>query len=290
MKLKINATLLLQFILLFALALPDRPRAELVHLKDGQVLSGSITARDRDTITVKSAYLEKVVKRSDILRIEEAKKELEPLYILTTGGDTISGFLVEQDARQVVYRLTADSEEDRTISKLHVKKMSREEFRPVDLEFFLRPGVFLPLNPGNSRLGPAPMLMAGAGANSMWKRWMRLELEAGYAKSDSREYGGQYLRVLPVFLSATTDYVLPFYPDIAAVPRLGLGLAMLEYDDGEGGRHSGNAMGITAGLGLRYCLLRHRVYAGLWTDYSMLYDGSGMLHVMTLRISGNYRL
>lgn len=268
----------------------DHPRAEMVHLKDGQVLSGYVIVKDKDTVVVKTNYMEKTVKKVDILKIEEVKKVLEPLYILTTKGDTIKGFLVEQDARQVVYKLSVDAAEDKTISKLHIKKMSKEEFRPVDLEFFIRPGAFFPLESGGSNLNAAPAYLVGVGANSMFVRWMRIELEAGYVKSESGQHGGQYLQVLPVVVYAACDFILPFYRTVSVVPRLGFGLAMLEYDDGEGVRTSGNALDLAAGFSVNYCVIRNFIYAGIWSNYSLIYDGSGTLRGVSAGISGILRL
>ena len=55
--------------------------AEMVYLKDGQVISGKIISEDRVWITVKSKYQTVRFKRSEIKRIMYGDRKMEEIYI-----------------------------------------------------------------------------------------------------------------------------------------------------------------------------------------------------------------
>ena len=79
-------------------------RAEFIYLKDGQVLQGKIIGETQSEITVQTRFQVKKVSRNDITRIMYGERKMEKIFLLMNDGSTQTGFLVDQDAAQVIIR------------------------------------------------------------------------------------------------------------------------------------------------------------------------------------------
>ena len=188
---------------------------------------------------------------------------------------------------QVEYKTSEDSPDTKTISKLDILRLSNEEIRPVDLEFALKPGVFSPLNSGGAELEPAPAVMAAAGFSSMYIRNLRVVLESGYAHSENSEISDRYLQTVPVTLSAAYRFTIPL--GIEITPRLGVGVSMFEFKDGEGYEYNSTVITGIGGLKITYPVIPYKLHIGIFGDYLSLYDGSGLLNSVMSGVFLGYR-
>ncbi len=250
--------------------------AEIIRLNDGQVLNGEIIARDKRFITVKTRYQTRKIARYDLASIEKEKTGLDRIYIFTRDNNVIAGFLVEQDSMQVEYKTNEGSSDTKTISKLDILQLSNEEIRPVDLEFSLKPCGFFPLNSGGAKLEPAPAVLAGAGFSSMFIRNLRVSLESGYAHSENSKTPDRYLQAVPVTLSASYRLIVPL--GIEITPKIGAGVSMFDFNNGEGDEFSSTLLTGTLGLQITYPVIPYKLHLGLFGDYLTFYDGSGTLN------------
>ncbi len=250
--------------------------AEIIRLKDGQVLNGEIIGRDERFITVKTRYQTRKIARYDLAAIEKEKTGLDRIYIFTRDNNVIAGFLVEQDSMRVEYKIKEDSPDTKTISKLDILQLSNEEIRPVDLEFTLKLCAFFPLNSGGAKLEPAPAVLAGAGFSSMFRRNLRFSLESGYVQSENSKTSERYLKAVPVTLSAAYRFTVPL--GIEVTPKIGAGVSMFEFNDGEGDEFSSTVLAGTAGLQITYPVIPYKLHIGLFGDYLTFYDGSGFFN------------
>jgi len=262
--------------------------SEIIRLKDGQVIRGEIVKQGDAYLRVKTRYQTRLVRRSNIERIEKGGMELRKIYIFTREGVVIEGYLVEEDSQQVIYRKSKTSSITKNISKLDILRMSQEPIRPVDLEFAFKPGIFYPFNTGGAELAPSSSLMANLSLNSMIVSGLRVELDAGYTKSENSDEPERFMQIVPVTLSLTRPF--KFGNSFFVSPRLGAGLSMVDYDSGQGEEMDGQIFTVTSGLKFQYSLIARRFYIGLFFDYYMLWDSSGKLHAGIAGVSLSYRL
>ncbi len=261
--------------------------AEMIYLKDGQVLKGRIIGETKNEVTVRTRFRTKRIRRRDIIRIMYGERKMEKIYLLMKDGTTRTGFLVDQDASKVIIREREDSSEEITIGKSGIKQMSISgEIIPLNPSFRVRAGYFYPLNSRGAKLKPAPCVFGGSDMNIQFIRKTRFILEAGYVISQG-ESEGLTMRFIP--LTAGLIYDLPIGPFHLA-PRLSVGTAIIDFDDGEGETSRSFAFASLAGIGITYELMERHLYAGLWPEYAVMRDGKGTLHTITLSLGITYRL
>ncbi len=261
--------------------------AEMIYLKDGQVLKGRIVRETNNEITVRTRFQTKRIRRGDIIRIMYGERKMEKIYLLMKDGTTRTGFLVDQDASKVIIREKEDSAEEITIGKSGIKQMSTSgEIIPLNPSIRIRGGYFYPLNSRGAKLKPARSVFAGSDMNIQFIRNTRLILEAGYIKSQG-ESEGLTMRFIP--LTAGLMYDLPL-GSFHLVPRLSVGTSIIDFNDGEGETSRSFAFASLGGIGLTYELLDRHLYAGLWPEYTMMRDGKGTLHTITVSLGITYRL
>ncbi len=262
--------------------------AEIIHLKDGQVIRGEIVKKGDGYIQVKTRYQVRLVRKSNIERIEEGGNSLRKIYMLTREGVVVKGYLVEQDSQRVVYKKNETSVENSTMSKLDILRMSEEEIRPVDLEFAFKPGIFFPFNSGGANLAPSTALMANLSFNSIVVPGLRAEIDSGFTRTENSDDPERYMQVIPVTVSGI--YPLRISRSFTFSPRLGAGMSMVEYNSGQGEELDGQIFTLTAGLKFQYSLIQRRFFIGVFFDYYMLWDSSGMLHTGIGGVALSYRL
>lgn len=273
--------------MLCALLTAGRVVAEIVYLKDGTVLKGVITEEAKKGITLKVGDREQKIAHSDIKRVLYGNREMEEVFILALDGKITRGFMVDQDENAVIVRDRRDSPVERTISKKDIREISRDAIYPVDLEFYIKPAGFLPLDSGGADLGMTGLYTIGMGFNSMLAPNLRFMLEAGFLHSNSASNTGQSLRIIPVTLSLAYSFVMDRF---SLVPRLGGGIGIAEFDTGEGDVMKSNLLEATAGLGLVYHLSRRGISVGIWAEYAIFFDGAGYLQGAAIGLSCGYRL
>ncbi|HON79747.1 MAG TPA: hypothetical protein PK544_14735 [Spirochaetota bacterium] len=258
--------------------------AEIIYLNDGQVLRGTIIREGKHFITVQTRFQTREVYRKHIKRIMYGERDMEPIYFLMRDGRLINGFLVDQDSRKVVYRKTKDSAEEFTLLKEDISQMSAKEITPLYPDIMLRVGVYAPLNSGGANLGPGVIVMAGYGINFSWIKNSRLLLEAGYAKCDSTSNEGQSMKIMPVMVSGLYSLPFPFTENekLRLVPKAGAGIAVVDFEDGEGSQYRGYDFTATGGAGILYEVKKHVFTAGVWVEYNLLYEKSALLHGLIL--------
>lgn len=263
-------------------------RAETIRLKDGQVINGQIVRRSEYSLVIKTPYQTRRIPLYDVKSIDKEDNRRERIYIYTINREVISGYLVEQDSLQVQYTLNPDDKNGRTISKLDILQMSSDEIRPVDLALGFRTGVFCPLNTGGAKLGIAPMFTGTVGISSMAVRYLRIFLETGYTSAKNSDNQDRRMQIVPVTLNGEYRYTGPWKIEIS--PRLGLGLTMADYNSGENDRINGTVFTLAGGLKILYPVRVYRFYAGLFTDYYMLTDMSGVVNATSCGLCLEYRL
>ncbi len=258
--------------------------AEMVYLKDGQVISGKIISEDQLWITVQNKYQTVRFKRSEIKRIMYGDRKMEEVYIELASGDLLKGYMVDQDAVKVFYKSDKNAQET-TILKSTIARMSSQPFVPIDLGLMLRSGVFYPFSSGNSSLGAAPVILSSAGINLPVKN-LRLIVETGYYNSKSTEHDDQYMFFVPVTGNLVYDFS---FGNFHLLPKLGAGAAVVKFDDGEGSDASGGTFNFVAGAGCTYQIIKRRLNAGLWLDYNLIADTSAAYHGVMATLSVEYR-
>ena len=275
------------FFLLLIMIIPISIGSEIIYLNDGQVIKGAIIEEKSDSITVKTRYQTRRVRRNHIKRIMYGDRDMERIYILFNNGDIINGFLVDQDAKQVIYRESKDSAEEKSIPKSIIKQISNKEIIPLFPEIIFRAGLFVPIDSGGSELGSAPLYIVGLGFNLSWIKGLRLITETGFVKSESKSNENGYFQIVPIVISITGSISIPY---IDLVPKVGMGIAVVDYDNGDGEKFRGYDLDMTAGVGAVYEITARSVYAGIWFEYKMLAEASTVMNNILLSAGLSYRL
>jgi|GEM_PF-580808 len=260
--------------------------AEIVYLKNGKVLKGTIINEGNEGVTLKTSSGEVLVGRDDMLRILYGNQDMEEVYVLFRDGTVTKGFLVDQDEKRIVLRDERFSSKERTIYRKKIREISRDNIFPLDLEIYLRPVYYMPLDSGGADLKPSPSLLVGMGFNSMVLPNLRIMLESGYISSESSSNDDQSFRVIPVTFNL--EYRMGS-ENFFFAPRLGAGIGIMEFDDGEGEVRKSNGLDVMAGLGVYVKLFDHLIL-GVGCDYMFLYDGSDYLQSALVGITCSYRL
>lgn len=274
------------FITLFAAA--GVVNAETIRLKDGQIINGEILKKTEYSVIVKTPYQTRRIAMNEIVSIDREENKQERLFILTRDREIISGYLVEQDSLQVQYKTGPDDKIEKTISKLDILQMSSDEIRPVDLALGFRTGIFCPFHTGGSDLGVSPLFMADIGISSMMMRYLRFFMEVGYACPKNSDNNGRRMQIIPVTMNCEYRFMAPWKIEIS--PRFGLGAAMADYNSGEKDEKGGTLFLTTTGVRFTYPVKKHRIYAGLFTDYNLMTDTSGMISAISCGACIEYRL
>jgi hypothetical protein len=274
--------LTLTVVLLFASAIS----AEMIYLKDGQVVQGKITAEGTNDITVQTKFQTKRINRNDILRIMYGERKMEKIYLLMNDGTTQTGFLVDQDASQVIIRDKEDSPKERTIPKTQIKQMSTSgEIVPLDPSISVRGGMFYPFNSRGAKLKPAAMVFAGSDFNVQFIRNMRFIAEAGWAKNKSKQKGVS-MQFIPIQAGFIYDIA---FSRFHIMPKATFGTSIIDFDDGEGDQERSFAFSSFVGAGFVYELSERHFYIGLWPSYTYMRDKSGNLHGIDASFGAAYR-
>ena len=259
--------------------------AEVIYLKDGQVVTGVIVAETTEDITVKTKYQMKRIKRADVTRIMYGERKMERITLLMNDGTTIKGFLVDQDAEKYIIRDKEDSPEERTIPKSSVSQTSGGDIVPLAPTIMLRGGVFYPVNSGGSKFKPAAFGMASGDVTFRWIPNLRVIVEAGFSRCTG-DTSGLYGQFVPLQVGGYYD--VPFGA-FHLQPKMAIGTTMFDFNDGEGSSSRSFAFSSSAALGLVYEIVDRHFYIGLWPEYYFLRDSSDMLHSVSASIGLGYR-
>jgi hypothetical protein len=260
--------------------------AEIVYLKDGSVLKGSIIKEGRYDITIKNENGQKEIKLSDIQRILYGNNEMERIFIITNSGKTEKGYMVDQDDDKITIREDPSSPKEKTILKKEIREISRDEIYPVDFELIAKLSWFMPLDSGGADLANSMLYTFGMGFNSMMAMNLRFVLESGFTRPKSASNSGRYLQIIPITLSLTYRIGTA---NFGIIPKIGAGLAVMEFNTNEDKTLKSKAFEGLAGAGIVYGISR-RVDLGLWAEYNIFYDGSDYLQAGLISFSFSYRL
>jgi len=247
---------------------------EVIYLRDGQVIKGSIINEDGEAIIVKNRFQTRKIYRTHVLRILYGDLDMERVYILLKDGSMMKGFLVDQDAGRIVYRTSRESVEEKSISKDNIRQISGEEIPVLYPDINVSMGIFFPLNNGGTRVNYAPIYIAGSGINAMNRKDIRLLFEAGYSRSEIRWAAGSSFQFIPLNLSAV--YIL-MLKNLCIMPKLGFGMAMMRFNNGEGDKYQGISIDIVAGMGLQYGIINRKINANLWVENYLLSEGNAYM-------------
>jgi hypothetical protein len=260
--------------------------AEMIYLKDGQVVQGKIVGEGTTDITVQTQFQTKRISRNDILRIMYGERKMEKIYLLMNDGTTQTGFLVDQDASQVIIRDKEDSPKERTIAKSLIKQMSTSgEIVPLDPSISIRGGRFYPFNSKGAKLKPAAMIFGGSDFNLLFIKNTRFIAEAGWAKNKSKQKGVT-MQFIPIQAGLIYDFS---FSRFHIMPKATFGTCIIDFNDGEGGNERSFAFSSFAGIGLVYELAERHFYAGLWSSYAYMKDKSSYLHGVDVSLGFSYR-
>lgn len=260
--------------------------AEMIYLKDGQVVQGKIVGEGTNDITVQTKFQTKKISRNEILRIMYGERKMEKIYLLMNDGTTQTGFLVDQDASQVIIRDKEDSPKERTVAKTLIKQMSTSgEIVPLDPSIAVRGGVFYPFNSKGAKLKAAPIVFGGSDFNLQFIKNTRFIAEAGWVKSKSKQKGVT-MQIIPIQAGLIYDFS---YSRLHLMPKVTFGTSIIDFNDGEGDQERSFAFSSFSGLGLVYELAERHFYAGLWAEYAYMKDKSSYLHGMDVSLGFSYR-
>ncbi|MGL4370673.1 MAG: hypothetical protein ACRCUT_13525, partial [Spirochaetota bacterium] len=259
--------------------------AEIIYLNDGQVITGAVIAENADELTVKTAYQTRKIKRSDVTRILYGERTMEKTYFLMNDGTTMTGFLVDQDAEKVIIREKEDSKEEKIISKKLIKQMSGSEIVPLEPSIVVKGGAFYVFNSGGASLKPSYLVTVGSDINFRWVHNMRVGADVGFSRCSGKS-DGLYMQFVPLLAGGTYDFA---YSQFHIVPRLYLGMTMIDFDNGEGSSSRSFAFTADPGCGFVYEIAERHFYAGLWLDGSYMRDRSGALYGASGLVSRTYR-
>ena len=160
-------------------------KAEIVYTKDGQVIKGNIIRENRRYVYIKTKYQVKRIKRRLIKRILFGDREMERVFIVMNDGTTIRGYLIDQNSKKIYLRKDKNSAKETVILKRKVRQMSRDVLIPLEPDFSIRAGIFVPFMPTGSKLKLAPIFRGVFSFNLPWFNRTRLGIESGYVKSYS---------------------------------------------------------------------------------------------------------
>jgi len=267
--------------ILFASALS----AEIVYTKDGQVIKGNIIKENRWQVYVKTKYRTQVIRRNNIKRILYGDREMEKISIIMQDGSSYSGYLIDQDSKNVYIRLQKDSAKETRISKKDIKQMSSFQLIPFSPDLSARLGLFFPLNSAGADLKMAPAYFLNFGFNLPWLKNLRASIEAGFIHSEGKGIDKPYLRLFPI--SAVLSYNIPVSV-LTLSPRLGGGVSVIEFDDGDGTVSRGADGSVLAGFSLSYELLKRTLSISVSCDYFLLIEGSDYLNTVIPSFAVSY--
>lgn len=251
------------------IALMTPAAAEVVYLKDGQVIKGAIIQEDDQSVTVQTKHKTWNIKREDIQRILFGEEEMELMYLLMNDGKVVKGYIVDQDNTKVIIRRDKDKAQEETILKKDIKQMSPEEIVLLEPEVAVLGGIYHPLNPGTSELKPSPYALLVTDFNLPYVRNMRIRIAAGFSDCTSAKYDQIKFKVIPVLFGAEYVFKLSFF---SIVPHLSLGTAILDYDNGEGKTYRGyKGLGV-AGLGFNFELIKNFLFVKTLVEYGIIID------------------
>ncbi|TAL31034.1 MAG: hypothetical protein EPN93_18600 [Spirochaetes bacterium] len=262
--------------------------AEIVYLKNGSVVKGTIVRETRTGITLKDGDREREIPNADITRVMYGNMDMEEVYILGMDGSITREYMVDQDKDAITVRDKPDSPAERTILRRDIREISRDAHYPVDLEFYMKPAAFVPLDSGRADLKTTGQYTLGMGFNSMMAPNLRLMFETGFLRSESGTNSGQSLRIVPVTLSLAYNYFLA--REFTLIPKLGGGLGISQFETGEGDVMKSNLLAATAGCGLMYRPNRGAYSFGLWAEYAFFFDGASVFQAGVIGMSCGYRL
>jgi sRNA-binding regulator protein Hfq len=257
------------FLFIIVLVVPRRLNSEIIYMKDGQIFKGPVIKEDRTTVTVKTSFQTKQIYREHISRILYGDREMESINILLKNGTLLKGFLVDQDKNQVVFREKRNSPRERTILKSNISQISPEEILLLYPRIYVHTGYFVPLAAGKTELTASPLFMIGTGMNFTWIENTRIALEAGYTKSRGKENSDEYMEFIPVI--AGMKYLIKV-SCFSIIPKLGVGMGILQFNNGEGSGHRSYDFLTGLGVGLVHEFRKSGLSAGLWGEYIIMYE------------------
>lgn len=273
-------------ILIFSMMI-SAANAEIIYLKDGQIIKGDIIKEDSAFITVKTKYQVKRINRIYISRILYGERDLEEINILMNDGSTISGFLIDQDNKQVIIRKDKKSSKETTLLKSNIKQMSPKKIIPLQPDFTFRAGFFQPVSSNGAKLKSSLIFTGSIGFNLPIVDNLRFFLEGGYTKSSGKANSGLYLQIIPISININYGFPISYF---FIVPRTGIGIAVVEFFDGEKTNVKGYDFVFFGGLGFEYELISKTLRIGLYCDYMLLKEKNASLSNMAFSLGLSYRL
>jgi len=306
--------------IIFFLVFAGLVRAEVLYLKDGQVLNGSIVKENDKFIWFKTKYKSSKFDRNKVVRVLYGQRELEKIYIQMKDERIIEAFMVDQDNKKVTIRLNKDSAKEDHILKSNIQQMSNERILVLRPAISLRTGYFIPLSTkSGADLQPTIMFMVGYGMRLLFIDNSRVMFEAGFAKNTSTftDVDGKSrelsLQTIPLIVNYMYKYNFSrfFGSSKAAKPKagsasqldstraiwhrfdllgkIGMGASFLTFDDAEGEKLSGIKMTALGGLGVSYELLRRRLFTQILSEFFFVYDQGATLQALLLSFRLEYR-
>lgn len=252
--------------------------SEIVYMKDGQVVKGQIVAEDAGTVTVKTKYQTRVIRKNHISRIMYGDRDLEEINILMNDGSTITGYLIDQDNNKVIIRKEKTSAKEIIIKKSDIKQMSQKKIIPLYPAVSIGVGMFYPFDSKGADLDAALMVTASMGFNLTFISNTRLLIEGGYTKPVSKTADGVSFLVVPVTLNLCYDLA---FSSFHVVPRMGAGLSMCEFDDGLNSPTQGYDFTFIGGLGCEYELAERTLRIGVYCNYFLLKEKEASMNSIT---------
>jgi hypothetical protein len=249
--------------------------AEIIYMKDGQIIKGDILREDAAGITVKTKYQTQIIKKQHISRIMYGDRDLEEVSILKIDGSIIEGYLVDQDNKQVVIRKEKTSKNEIIIKKSDIKQMSSKSIIPLQTGMSFKVGVFNPLSSKGADFQSSLIFLGSIGLNLTFLKNTRIYIEGGFTKLDADAGVDVYMQVIPITLNLNYNFnISNFY----IIPRVGAGLSMIEFNDGLNQPVQGYDFTAIGGVGLEYEIIERTLRFGVFSDFVHLREKNATLN------------
>ncbi|MFC1669478.1 hypothetical protein ACFL20_03745 [Spirochaetota bacterium] len=289
--------------------------ADIIYLKDGQIINGVVIKKTKKTLRVKGKYKTYTLKRSKIESILKGGRKLEKVYIQLKDNRLVDGYMVDQDNVKVVYRPVRDKPKEVTILKSNIQQMSNEKILMLIPEISFRSGILMPLTTKDgSNLDFGILYMGGFGLRFPFIKKSRVQFEAGYVKNTSTfsDYADVerevVLYTIPILINY--QYTHNLYEMFSGIKgsrpgsgglwdsflmrtylfgKLGAGISYLNFYNGEGKRFQGIFGSVLTSVGFSFEIVKRILYVQLANDFLFIIDENAVLIPYIFTLSLNYR-
>jgi len=295
---------------------------DMLFLKDGTLYeSVTIKGASSTSVTVEINKENKVFPQSEVLRLRYVENNIETINILLNNDSLISGYLIDQNSREVVIRRTKNSPAEETYEKKDIKQMSNKSLIIMYPELALSGGILYPVNTGDAHLDIAPMGLLAIQMNPNFLKKFSFAIDAGFAQSGSKNFPRMSLIFAPLLFDVGFKISLNSFKSgkksssdnsskkagtveivektesnswikerLSFIPKMGVGGVYLRYDDGEGKILQTIDFALMSGIDIQLEVIKRRLFLKLGTNYILFAEKNTQVHSLNSMFNINLRI